>query len=232
MMTNNTIPVKYDEKTTWIASSGIGYYANGNHVYTGPLICIPSIDIDNLTKDEIVERLTVYQKYSYGAELLHYYENRTYYVDSAWEEQIDTVNDIYELSLKVKNSGIHAILNIDIDGFTLYVKEKLEKLENRIKAKHQKQKKKEIREQEQGTVYLLKSDYGYKIGKSSNLDGRLKNFGIKLPFEWECIFSRVHINYHTVEKNLHKHFRSKNINGEWFNLNEDDIEFIKQYNLM
>lgn len=36
-------------------------------------------------------------------------------------------------------------------------------------------------------------------------------------------------NYEVVEKELHNHFKKQHIRGEWFKLNNEDIDFIKTY---
>lgn len=79
-----------------------------------------------------------------------------------------------------------------------------------------------------GYVYLLKSPLGaYKIGKTSNPDNRIKTFSVKLPFEVEytCVIKCVDMN--ELEKRLHAKFADKRINGEWFALTTDDIEYIR-----
>jgi len=79
-----------------------------------------------------------------------------------------------------------------------------------------------------GYIYLLKSAYGYKIGKSKNPKNRNNFFGVKLPFEVEMIKTIQIENYHQVEKDLHKHFENKHLNGEWFDLTEEEVEEFEQ----
>lgn len=79
-----------------------------------------------------------------------------------------------------------------------------------------------------GYVYLLKSpSKAYKIGLSSNPEQRLKNFGIQLPFEVQFEHLISTNNMYRLEKELHTKFASKRINGEWFNLSDDDVAYIK-----
>jgi len=86
----------------------------------------------------------------------------------------------------------------------------------------------------QGYIYLLKSDYGYKIGKSKNPKNRNNIFSVKLPFEVEMIKTIKVENYHQVEKDLHKHFEDKHLNGEWFDLTKEEIDeferIVERYN--
>lgn len=88
-------------------------------------------------------------------------------------------------------------------------------------------KKKTQREKDVGYIYILKSELGYKIGKSKTLNNRMSVFNVKMPFAFESIFDAQIENYHSIEKELHELYADKNINGEWFNLSDEDIEAIK-----
>lgn len=82
-----------------------------------------------------------------------------------------------------------------------------------------------------GFVYVIKSELGYKIGYSKEIHQRNKIFNVKLPFQWE--FAKIFClkDYKLFEKFLHKIFTTKKINGEWFDLNENDLTSIeKVYN--
>lgn len=82
---------------------------------------------------------------------------------------------------------------------------------------------------EKGYVYFIQEDYAgrIKIGKTVNLDQRMENFGVKLPFELELIHYVESNNHHYTEKLFHIHFNDKRVNGEWFELNEEDMAWIK-----
>jgi len=88
----------------------------------------------------------------------------------------------------------------------------------------------------QGYIYLLQSDYGYKIGKSKSPKTRNNIFSVKLPFEVEMIKTIKVDNYHQVEKDLHKHFEDKHLNGEWFDLTKEEVEefeeLVAKYNIV
>jgi len=77
-----------------------------------------------------------------------------------------------------------------------------------------------------GFVYFIKSDYGYKIGCTANFKKRLNSFNIKLPFK---ISSHSYIkckNYMKIESFLHEKLKHKRLNGEWFDLSENDFKEI------
>lgn len=79
-----------------------------------------------------------------------------------------------------------------------------------------------------GYVYLIQSPTGaYKIGRTSNPDDRMKTFSVKLPFEVEYVCLIPTPDMYGFEAQLHDHFASKRVNGEWFALDTDDVEYIK-----
>lgn len=79
-----------------------------------------------------------------------------------------------------------------------------------------------------GYVYLLQSPTNaYKIGRTKNPKNRLETFSVKLPFEVEYVCVVQTEDMYGLEKDLHIHFSDKRINGEWFNLLPDDVEYIK-----
>jgi hypothetical protein len=78
-----------------------------------------------------------------------------------------------------------------------------------------------------GYVYLLKSDHGYKIGRSIDVKSRTKLFGIKLPFDIEVLHYGYFEDYIEAERMLHQKYAGKRLNGEWFDLCGRDIEDIK-----
>lgn len=89
--------------------------------------------------------------------------------------------------------------------------------------------KRKVNLDEKGYVYIIKEDfYGmYKIGKAKNLGERLNLFNVQLPFDIKLIHVIWDRNYGIIEQLLHIHFDSKRLNGEWFNLSKDDIEWIR-----
>lgn len=79
-----------------------------------------------------------------------------------------------------------------------------------------------------GYVYLIQSPSGhYKIGRTSDPKDRMKTFNVKLPFEVEFICVIPTEDMYFLEKQLHRQFAAKRVNGEWFALSADDVEYIK-----
>ncbi len=81
-----------------------------------------------------------------------------------------------------------------------------------------------------GFVYLIRSVSGhYKIGCTKDPDHRLQLFSVKLPFEIEFIHIIATTNMFELERELHLKFHNKRINGEWFMLDEMEVEKIKRW---
>jgi len=80
-----------------------------------------------------------------------------------------------------------------------------------------------------GYIYVIKSEYGYKIGKTVNLKSRTSLFSVKLPFPIELVHYAWFENYSQAERKFHDIFSSKRLEGEWFNLSAADIAAIKAH---
>jgi hypothetical protein len=80
-----------------------------------------------------------------------------------------------------------------------------------------------------GFVYIIKSGLGYKIGMTKSIHNRTRVFNVKLPIHWD--FEKVYClkDYKLLEKFLHSKFEHKKINGEWFNLSEEDLKLIEDF---
>lgn len=77
-----------------------------------------------------------------------------------------------------------------------------------------------------GYVYFLKSEFGYKIGFASKLKQRLRTFGVKLPFKFELHSTIKTPQYKALEIILHDLLKEKNVNGEWFSIDDEDFKNI------
>jgi hypothetical protein len=79
-----------------------------------------------------------------------------------------------------------------------------------------------------GYIYVIKSEYGYKIGKSRNLKDRTRLFSVKLPFPVSIEMSGWSPTYSQKERDLHRRFAHKRLEGEWFNLTGADLDLIRE----
>ncbi len=78
-------------------------------------------------------------------------------------------------------------------------------------------------------IYLIYSEIGFMIGKSSDIYRRFAVIDTHSPIELQLfrVYKIEKNGYH--EKKLHKMFESKRIRGGWFALDHGDIEEIDRY---
>jgi hypothetical protein len=77
-------------------------------------------------------------------------------------------------------------------------------------------------------VYLLQYPTGEcKIGLTSSPNSRLSNFQTSCPYHLEFIALIKTHGASSLEHSLHIKFAAKRLRGEWFNLSEEDIDYIK-----
>jgi len=78
-------------------------------------------------------------------------------------------------------------------------------------------------------IYLTKSDFGYKIGKTTRPDKRPLSVAGNMPIKLSVIAIIEVPNSKEAERRLHSLFDDKRLRGEWFALTDEDVEFVKQY---
>ena len=78
-----------------------------------------------------------------------------------------------------------------------------------------------------GVVYVLKSAYGYKVGRTNKVPARMRAFGVHLPFIYTIPLCAWFNDCHEAERKYHHRFAEKRINGEWFDLNDEDVAQIR-----
>lgn len=77
-------------------------------------------------------------------------------------------------------------------------------------------------------VHAVNTDR-YKIGKSVNPRNRLVSLSKQAPYKLKLLSSFAVQDMSKAEKQLHHHFVDKQVNSEWFQLSNDDIECFKSW---
>lgn len=78
-----------------------------------------------------------------------------------------------------------------------------------------------------GYVYVIRSEHGFKIGKTVNLKNRTRLFEVKLPFPISVEHYAWFDDYSHAERSFHSLYQAKRLEGEWFNLAPADLAHIK-----
>lgn len=79
-------------------------------------------------------------------------------------------------------------------------------------------------------IYIIYTEYGSKIGISANPRQRLEQIKQGLPSQY-ALFIGLYKgeNAAEYERKLHKRFKPRNISGEWFVLNQENLDEIHSF---
>lgn len=184
--------------------------------------------------EALEEALNMYPILDAVVSLEHYahsYANSSYtdaqlrnHFYSTFDEHLDETLEWYEVA---KNQDFLDVTPIMVRYAEAAIWEK--ERQAKKQAKEQRVTEKRASAAYKGYVYLIQSPTGaYKIGRTTNPKDRMKTFSVKLPFEVEYVCLIQTDDMYSLEQSLHKQFATKRVNGEWFQLEPNDVEHIKR----
>jgi len=83
-----------------------------------------------------------------------------------------------------------------------------------------------------GFIYMLKAGRNFKVGRSNSFDRRSRELKIQLPEQAETVHVIRTDDAIGIEAYWHKRFEAKRKNGEWFELNAQDVKAFKRRKFM
>ena len=77
-----------------------------------------------------------------------------------------------------------------------------------------------------GYLYVLQCQEFYKIGIADDIKQRMASLQTGNPIKLRLILCQRRSKYKNAERFYHQHFRAKRVQGEWFKLSYDDVEWL------
>ena len=78
-------------------------------------------------------------------------------------------------------------------------------------------------------IYVTKAPFGCKIGRTTRPELRPLQVAGNAPVQLDVLIVKEVVASRDVEKRLHDYFQDKCLRGEWYSLDDTDIEFISDF---
>jgi predicted GIY-YIG superfamily endonuclease len=166
-----------------------------------------------------------------------YENNETFVEDSAGNIEILKEPSYEEwrknqLSIAATAYGSDYLGYIEFEELVERKEERYEQTKLREKQKQEENERKASQQNKPSSVYLMFNPLNntYKIGKANDVYKRLRTFQTGTP-DIQLVTYKTYASEKQafqMESMLHSQYQDNNYKKEWFNLNEEDVEFIKQ----
>jgi hypothetical protein len=199
--------IKLDNGITWAVGS-MNLISNKSEAQ----IIIPIEHLDEFTDQEIVDNVRKSVWWARACYITEYAESLTY-------AQIGNMS-WYERQELAEEWEHYAIADERIQQAIAYLRGEA------IPPTPQETRYAAPRRTTEGYVYLLRSEHGHKIGRTRQIEQRMSAFGLQLPFPVELIHTIACEDMYQAERELHNRFAHLRINGEWFNLSLEHVQWL------
>ncbi len=76
-------------------------------------------------------------------------------------------------------------------------------------------------------IYVTRAPFGCKIGRTTRPELRPLQVAGNAPVQLEVLIVKEVAGSYEIERSLHDHFKDKWLRGEWFSLDDSDVQLIR-----